>query len=35
MTSKKKMTHTMTMTKTKTETFRERPQRLIQETYDL
>jgi len=31
----KTKTKTMTMTKTMTETFRERPQRVILETYDL
>ena len=41
MTIKKKMTKTMTITKTTTmtmtmtKTFRERPQRVILETYDL
>ena len=37
LTDKKKMTKTMTMTKTKTmtKTFRERPQRVILETYSL
>ena len=35
--NKKKMTKTMTLTNTKTmtKTFRERPQRVILETYDL
>ena len=37
LTNEKKMTKTMAMTKTKTmtETFREQPQRVILETYDL
>ena len=39
LTNKKTMTKTMTMTKTKTntmtKTFREHPQRVILETYDL
>ena len=37
LTNKKTMTKTMTMTKTKTmtKTLRERPQRVIPETYDL
>ena len=35
LTNKKTITKTKTMTKTMTKTFRERPQRVILETYDL